>query len=404
MMKTIVEINSTNYASTGNIMLNIASEARKKGYRVYTACKASKESFKHPHDDELIIGYRCERVLSAILATYTGLRDHFNWFGTLSFIRKLKQIKPDLIHLHVLHDDFINIRMLFRYLSGSGIPVVWTFHDCCAMTGKCPYFDIVGCDKWKNGCHDCPQLHIEAESKFFDTTRKIWNERKDAFTSLKDLTIVSPSQWLAKLTEQSFFHKYPVSVINNGIDLDKFRPIESDIKEKYHLENKYLVLGVANVWGERKGLDVFIRLARMLPENYQILLVGTNGEVDKMLPENIISIHRTYDQEELVKIYSAADLFVNPTREENFPTVNIEALACGLPVLTFQSGGSPEIIDESCGTVVEKNDIDALASQIIRICQENIYQKEACLSRASRFDMKETFSKYVSLYDEILKH
>ena len=403
LMKTIVEINSTNYASTGNIMLNIASEARKNGFRVYTCCKASKESYKHPHDDEIIIGYRYERILSAILATYTGLRDHFNWFGTFSFIRKLKRISPDLIHLHVLHDDFINTKMLFRYLSASGIPVLWTFHDCCAMTGKCPYFDIANCDKWKNGCHDCPQLHIEAESKFFDTTKTIWNERKRSFTSLKDLTIVSPSSWLADLVKESFFRNYPVEVINNGIDLTRFKPLENDIRKKYRLEDKYLILGVANVWGERKGLDVFVKLAKILPENYQILLVGTNSETDRLLPGNVISIHRTYDQEELVKIYSAADLFVNPTREENFPTVNIEALACGIPVLTFETGGSPEIIDENCGSAVAKDDVNELAEQIVRICEDKRYKKEACLNRASRYDMKNAFEGYISLYNRILK-
>ncbi len=401
-MKTIVEINSTNYASTGNIMLNIASEARKKGYKVYTCCKASRESFKHSHEHEIIIGYRYERILSSILATYTGLRDYFNWFGTASFIRKLNKIKPDLIHLHVLHDDFINTKMLFRYLSYSGIPVIWTFHDCCAMTGKCPYFDIVGCNKWINGCHHCPQLHIEAESKFFDTSKIIWNEREKYFTSLKNLTIVSPSEWLAGLIRKSFFKEYPVLVINNGIDLNRFKPKESNVKAKYHLEDKYLVLGVANVWNERKGLDVFIRLAEMLPEEFQIILVGTNNEVDKMLPANIISIHRTYNQEELVDLYSAADLFVNPTREENFPTVNIESLACGTPVLTFNTGGSPEIINESCGCSVEKEDIAGLAKKTIEICVEKKYREEDCRKKAHDYDMKTSFVEYTKLYDKIL--
>lgn len=401
-MKTIVEINSTNYASTGNIMLNIASEARKNGYRVYTSCKASKESYKHPHSDEIIIGYRYERIFSSFLATYTGLRDHFNWVGTFFFIKKLKKIKPDLIHLHVLHDDFINIKMLFRYLSNSNIPIVWTFHDCCAMTGKCPYFDIVNCNRWKEGCHNCPQLHIEAESKFFDTTNFIWNRRKKTFTSIKKLTIVSPSKWLAGLIKQSFFKKYPVLVINNGIDLNKYRPIENNIKEMYHLNNKYLILGVANVWNERKGLDVFIKLAQLLPENYQIMLVGTNNEVDKVLPERVISIHRTYNQDELVKIYSAADLFVNPTREENFPTVNIEALACGVPVLTFNTGGSPEIINDKCGCIVEKNDIQKMATEIIRICESKCFKKVDCVSRAMDLDMRSSFQRYIELYKEIL--
>jgi len=401
-MKTIVEINSTNYASTGNIMLNIAQEARKNGYKVYTFCKASKESFKYHHEDEFYIGFRKERVLSAVLANLTGLRDHFNLFGTYRLIRKLKEIKPDLIHLHVLHDDFINTHMFFKYLSKADIPVVWTFHDCCAFTGKCPYFDIVDCQKWKDGCHNCLQLQIEAPSYFFDTTRKIWKQRKTSFTSIKNMTIVTPSVWLSKLVGQSFFHSYPITVINNGINLNRFHPIKNDIKKQYQIDNRYLILGIANVWGKRKGLDVFIKLAEKLPEDYQIVLVGTNDEIDRQLPKNIISIHRTYNQEELVKIYSAADLFVNPTREENFPTVNIESLACGTPVLTYATGGSPEIIDKNCGHAVKKDDFDELLKQITDICENHRYNPEACLKRAAAYDMRDTFSEYVDLYKRIL--
>ena len=163
-MKTIVEINGTNYASTGNIALNIAKQARLSGYNAYTCCKASKESYKYNYDNQIIIGYRLERVLSTILNTITGLRDYNNIFSTYSFIRKLKKIKPDLIHLHVLHDDFINTSIFFNYLSKIDIPVVWTFHDCTALTGKCPGFMMVNCDKWKTGCYKCPQLKIEAKS------------------------------------------------------------------------------------------------------------------------------------------------------------------------------------------------------------------------------------------------
>lgn len=401
-MKTILEINSTNYASTGNIMLNIAKQARKEGYTVYTACKASLESNKHLDNNQIIIGNRYERILSSYLATLTGLRDHFNIFGTLSFINKIKKINPDLIHLHVMHDDFINMGIFFKFLKKYNKPVVWTFHDCVAITGLCPYFDMVNCTKWKTSCNNCPQLHNDVNSLFFDTTNYIWNKRKKMFNSIENLTIVTPSIWLSNIVKDSFLKNKDTIVINNGIDLDKFKPIESSFKKDHNIENKYLILGIANYWNKRKGLDVFIELAKKLPDNYQIVLVGTNNEIDKQLPNNIISIHRTYNQEELVKIYSAADLFVNPTREENFPTVNIESLACGTPILTFDTGGSPEIIDETCGSVINKDDFDSLEKEIYKICDNKLFSKKACVIRASQFDNNNKNKEYTSLYNNLI--
>ena len=402
-MKTIVEINSTNYASTGNIMLNIAKQARLSGYNVYTCCKASKESYKYKYDNQIIIGYRYERILSAILNTITGLRDYGNIFGTYFFVNKLKKIKPDLVHLHVLHDDFINTRILFNYLAKANIPVIWTFHDVVPLTGKCPGFDIINCEKWKTGCYKCPQLKLKPKSLFFDTTSHIWHKRKKEFTSVKNMVTVSPSIWLKDAVKESFFKKYPCEVINNGINLSIFKPIENTIKKDYKIGNKYLILGVANVWNERKGLDIFVELSKRLSDDYQIVLVGTNNDVDKLLPDNIISIHRTYNQEELVKLYSAADLFINPTKDENFPTVNIESLACGTPVITFKTGGSPEIIDETCGLVVEKNDIDTLEKQIINVCTNKSFTSKDCLNRAQQFNMENKFKEYVDLYNQLLK-
>ena len=399
--KTILEINTTNYASTGNITLNIAKKAREEGYKVFTACKASKESFKYNYDNQIYIGYRYERILSSFLCSLTGLRDHFNIIGTYDFVRKIDKLDPDLIHLHVLHDDFINIGILFNYLKKKSIPVIWTFHDCNAITGKCPSFDMIGCHKWENCCNRCPQLNKHPKS-YIDVTEYIWKKKKRLFTSLKSLTIITPSNWLYENVKKSYFSDFPIRVINNGINLDIFKPIESNIKNQYNIQDKFLILGIANVWGKEKGLDVFIKLSKQLPQKYQIMLVGTNEAVDKLLPENIISIHRTYNQNELVKIYSAADIFVNTTREDNFPTVNIEALACGTPVLTFNTGGSPEIIDTSCGSVVEKNDIDSLISEIKRICDEKPYSENACIHRAEQFDMNDAFGRYIDLYREIL--
>ena len=402
-MKTIIEINGSNYGSTGNIAINIAKTARKNGYDVYNFCNISRESLKHTYQNQIYYGIWLERIISERLSYITGLRDHFNIFGTIDLILKIKKIKPDLIHMHVLHDNFLNFKILFQFLGTINIPVIWTFHDCSSLTGQCPCFDIVNCEKWKTICNNCPQVHVEPKSLIFDTTKLMWKYKRKCFTSIKNLTIVTPSKWLSNLVYQSYFKSFDIRIINNGIDLNVFKPINSDFKTKYKIESKYLLLGVANYWGKRKGLDVFIELAKTLSSDFQIVLVGTNDDVDKILPPNIISIHRTFNKQELVEIYSSADLFVNPTREDNFPTVNIEALACGIPIVTFNTGGSPEIIDQTCGFVVEKNNINALVEKIIYTCKNKPFNKDSCIKRSQCFDMNETFIKYVNLFNEKIK-
>lgn len=402
-MKTILEINSINYSSTGNITLNIAKTARKEGYKVYTSCKYSRVGAKFQYDDQIYIGSRLERVICEELAYITGLKDHFNIIGTYKFLKKIDEIKPDLIHLHSLTDTYINLNMLFKYIRKHKIPVVWTFHDAWAMTGQCFVFETIGCRKWIEGCGHCPQLHEKPASLFLDNTSYLWRKKKKMFTSIPNMTIITPSNWLKDLVKQSFFKDYPVKVINNGINLDLFKPEESDFREKHNIKNSFIILGVAARWPMRKGLDVFIRLAKELPDKFKIVMVGTNNETDKLLPENILSIHKTFNQHQLVEIYTAADLFITPTREDNFPTVNIEALACGTPVLTYRTGGSPEIINEKCGSVVEKNDYEAFKNEIIRIEKERPYSKQDCIDRAKEFDMNKKFSEYTELFKQILK-
>lgn len=402
-MKTILEINSINYSSTGNITLNIAKTARKEGYKVYTSCKYSRVGAKFQYEDQIYIGSRLERVVCEELAYITGLKDHFNIIGTYKFLKKIDEIKPDLIHLHSLTDTYINLNMLFKYFRKHKIPIVWTFHDAWAMTGQCFVFETIGCRKWIDGCGHCPQLHEKPASLFLDNTRYLWRKKKKMFTSIPNMTIITPSNWLKDLVKQSYFKDYPVTVINNGINLDLFKPEESDFREKHNIQNSFIILGVAARWPMRKGLDVFIRLAKELPDKFKIVMVGTNDETDKLLPENILSIHKTFNQQQLVEIYTAADLFVTPTREDNFPTVNIEALACGTPVLTYRTGGSPEIINEKCGSVVEKNDYEAFKNEIIRIEKERPYSKQDCINRAKEFDMNKKFSEYTELFKQILK-
>ena len=214
---------------------------------------------------------------------------------------------------------------------------------------------------------------------------------------------MTPSQWLCKLVKQSFLGDYPVRVIHNGINLEVFRPIVSNFREKYGIaKEQHMVLGVSLGWNERKGLDVFVSLAKKLPDDYKIVLVGTDSKVDKCLPSNVISIHRTQNQTELAEIYSAADVFVQTTREENYPTVNMEAIACGTPVLTFRTGGSPEMLDESCGAVVPCDDIDNLEKEIIRICTARPYLIEQCVVKSKEFDQNMRFKEYIELYETII--
>lgn len=400
----IVQINSGNFGSTGNIMLGIAETARVQGHICYTACPDGRSTRKKVCKDHIFIGNRIARNLHIQLGRLTGYQGIFSALDTWLFMKKLDAICPDVIHMHNMHNCYINLPMLLRYIKRNQIPVVWTLHDCWTFTGYCPHFTMAKCEKWKEGCHHCPQYKNYPESNL-DRSAQMWKLKKKWFTGVRNMTIVTPSQWLADLVNQSFWKGERVQVIHNGIDLSVFKPTESSFAEEYHIpEGKKILLGVAFGWEERKGLDVFLELAKQLDEEkYQIVLVGTDDDVDKLLPDNIISIHRTQNQAELAKIYSAADLFVNPTREENYPTVNMEAIACGTPMVTFRTGGSPEIMDETCGSVVPCDDIQGMAEEIQRILREQPYSQAACLERAKSFDRNARFLEYVRLYEQIVK-
>lgn len=342
---------------------------------------------------------RMQAVKSRLLGNY-GFNGRA---ATKRLIAHLERIRPDVVHLHNMHSHNAHLTLLFRYLKKKKIKVVWTFHDCWTFTSYCPHFIMAKCDKWKTGCEHCPQYR--KYSLLFDRSRMLYRRKKELLTGL-DMTVVTPSRWLADLVKQSFLKEHPVTVVHNGIDLSVFHPMENSFREKYGIPpEKSILLGVTIDWGivrARKGLDVFLKLAETLdPDRYQIVLVGTGDEVDKDLPANIISIHRTQNAKELAEIYTASDLFVNPTREEVLGLVNLESLACGTPVLTFQTGGCPECIDETCGAVVPCEDVEALTREIIRICETKPYSAEACVARAKRFDQYVKYEEYIELYRSV---
>lgn len=393
----IVEINICDYGSTGKIMLQAADKARRAGHTVYTYSRKWFDSGKNT-DTHKFFGYAWENALHQIIGKLFGLEGVGSYFGTKKLLRELSRIKPDIIHLHNIHGWYINYRLLFNFIKKHNIRTLWTLHDCWVFTGHCPYFDLSECSKWQSECKKCP-TYREYPQSATDNSKFMFKRKKKYFLGVRDMTLITPSRWLAGLVSRSFMKDYPTQVINNGIDIGVFRPTESSFRETHDCTDKFILLGVAFDWGRRKGLDVFVSLLKMLDERYKIVLVGVSDDVANTLPENIICIKRTKDQTELAQIYTAADAFVNPTREDNYPTVNMEALACGTPVVTFNTGGSPEIPDESCGSVVHVGDIEALYREIVSVCEGKKLSREACLTRAESFDKEKRFEEYVDLYE-----
>lgn len=392
----IVQINATaSSGSTGKITLAVSKLLTEKGVENYILYSLGES--KAPNAIRFMNS--TEGKIQALSSRVFGHYGFTSKKATKRVIKVLEKIEPDIVHLHNLHSHDLHLGLLFRYFKEKKIKLYWTFHDCWAFTAYCPYFDLAECEKWKSSCQHCSQR--KQFSWFFDRSKALYQRKKELFSGL-DLTIITPSAWLADLVSQSFLCDYPVRVINNGIDLDVFRPRESDFRQKHGLENKFVLLGVAFGWGKRKGLDVFRFLAERLDDSFRIVLVGTNDDIDKMLPKSILSIHRTENQEELAAIYSAADLFVNPTREENYPTVNMESLACGTPVVTFRTGGSAEMLSDTCGAVVPRGDMEAMLEKIMTIAKDKPFTKEACLEKAKDFDAMTRYREYVSLYEKEL--
>lgn len=322
--------------------------------------------------------------------------------ATKEFIKKVEEYNPDVIHLHNIHGYYINIEVLFEYLSRANKPVVWTLHDCWSFTGHCSHFDYVGCDKWKVGCSNCEQKKEYPTSILFDSSKLNYKMKKELFTSVKDMTIVTPSKWLAELLKESFLGKYKVEVINNGIDLDVFKPTESNFREVHGLKDETIILGVASVWSERKGLKYLIELSEKLDSSYKVVIVGVTEKQKKKLPENIIGITRTNSTKELAEIYTASDIFINPTLEDNFPTTNIEALACGTFIITFNTGGSVESIYNKCGIVVEKCNLQ----ELIKVVGALNYKKnkaDICIEKAQRFSKEYRYLEYINNYKILVK-
>lgn len=403
-MKKILIINSLPNGSTGKIMFGIKNCAEHNSYKCL-ALYGNWSKYYISGSNIIRFGTKIENIVHALLGKQFGIVGHLSHIGTRYLLSIIDKFKPDIVHIHNIHLWVLNYPMLFRYLYKQKIKIVWTLHDCWAFTGHCPYFTLCGCNRWKNGCYDCPQLGRYPFAKY-DWTKQHWNLKKKIFDSIEDLTIVTPSKWLASLVRESFLNKKRIRVINNGIDISIFRPYDKTaIRKKYNIANDhFVILGVAFEWEERKGLDVFIRLANTLDKSkFVIVLVGTNSKLDKLLPKSIVSIHRTNNQIELAQLFSMSDVYLNPTREDNYPTVNMEAIACGTPVITFNTGGSPEMLSDKTGIVIGSNSFEETKEIIDKVYSKEIqFNKEDFQEAACRFNEEIKYQEYIDLYNELL--
>lgn len=402
MMKILQISSELNVGSIGKISEHISDLILKEGWESYIAYgREAKES----KSNSFRIGTEKDLMLHGISTRLFDNHGFASVSATKELLNKLEEIKPDLVHLHHLHGYFVNVELLFNFLKKSNTPVVWTFHDCWSFTGHCTHYEFVGCEKWKTQCFECPQKNEYPGSFLIDRSFKNYNLKKSIFQGHPNLTIVPVSEWLGAQVQQSFLKEYNLKVISNGIDLEVFKPRKSAIKDKYGLNGKYMVLGVAGNWEAKKGLADFLELRKLLSDDYDIVLVGLNSKLKKEIGDQIIGIEKTEDQVELSELYSAADVFLNPTLEDSFPTTNLEALACGIPIITYRTGGSVEAVHEQTGYVVEKKDVLAMREKVeLVITHGKTYYSENCRSIAEKLYNKNiNFSQYIDLYRQIFK-
>lgn len=400
-MKKLIQINTVCNTSTGKLMGDIQRTADKSGYQTLSIVGRRK----------VFPDLTCEKIgngfsfwIHVAINTVFDRQGYGSYFVTKKIVRRLREEKPDIIHLHNLHGYYLNLPLLFNYLSKEFEgKIFWTFHDCWPITGHCAYFSAAGCNKWKSGCGKCPNKTVYPISLFLDASRRNYKDKERMFGGLKNLTIITPSEWMAEWVRQSFLNKYPVQVIPNGIDLETFsyKEPKGELYEKYGIDKtKKVLLGVASIWDKRKGLDDFLLLAKELPVDYQIVLVGLSDSQIKKLPGNITGISRTENKEELAMLYSMADIFVNPSLEESFSLVTAEALACGTPVIALDTSAVKEFVCEDNGIVLSRHEPENYLSAIKQI-EEKRQTRESIRKTALKYDVEVYGKKVIELYEQV---
>ena len=407
-MPTLLQINSAvNFSSTGKIVEQLGTAARKNGWLTYVAHGA--RYVKQTELEDLHIDSSWEERLHWIRSKLFDAHGLGSSYSTRKLIEKIKNIKPDVIHLHNIHGYYINYPILFKYLGIANIPVVWTFHDCWPVTGHCAYFDLANCEKWKTGCYDC-ELKGQYPISWIDKSMRNYSYKKYYFNLPKNMTLVPVSCWEENVIKNSFLKEYKTQVIYSGIDTEVFKPTENNMRKEMGLDNQFLILGVASGWGREGRLNGFLELRKRLDDNYTIILIGLTKEQIVSMPKGIVGLERTNNVKDLAVFYTMADVFINPTMQDSFGLTSVEALACGTPAITYRSGGSPETVDENTGMVVERGNADELAKAVFSI--ENVlkkgnplgqYGKVICRKRAvENFNKYERYQDYIDLYNSLI--
>lgn len=392
----LLQINlACNWGSTGRIAEDIGNAVISRGGESYIAygpyaSQSSSHMIKVSSDKEIKRHHYMSRLFDM-----QGLDSQK---ATILFIEKVKRVKPDIVHLHNIHGSYINYPILFDFLKEYGVPVVWTLHDCWSFTGHCAFFEHNNCFEWRTGCKHCRFKEEYPHSSLFSRSYANFKLKSEKFLQISNrLTLVPVSHWLEKYLHQSYFKGCDIRTIHNGIDIDRFKP--------HDIERHKLILGVANAWGERKGLYDFYSLREILPKGFEIILVGLTNRQIEALPFGITGITRTQSIEELARLYSSALALVNPTYSDNYPTVNLEAIACGTPVVTYDTGGSQEAVDNETGIVVKQGDVNGLKEAVLRIdsTEGDLFSAEKCRKKAeAMFDKNKVYEEYLAIYQEIL--
>lgn len=401
--KNIVQINvESNFGSTGKICVNISD---------YLESHENEPHIAHGpiHRDTINSTYQIGTKLDYYLHILNTRIFDKHGLGskkaTKDFLNKLKVLKPDLIHLHNIHGYYINYELLFEFIKETNIPVVWTLHDCWSFTGHCTHFEYIDCEKYKTACTKCPLTYTYPKSWLVDRSSKNFAQKKASFTGVKNLTLVPVSEWLGTKVEQSFLRHYPIHTITNGIDVSTFEPKNTTAyKVEKGWNNFKIILGVASVWDKTKGWEDFIKIAPHLKEDEKIILVGLSKQQIEVLPENIIGIERTDSKEELIQLYSLADVFMNLTYADTYPTTNLEAFCCGTPVITYNTGGSVEEITDYNGAIIEQgNYLEAYkVFNKIGATFKKEHSETIRNNAIKKFDKNFQLKKYDELYQSLL--
>lgn len=360
-MKVLLINSVCGFGSTGRICAQLADKLRSEGHQVKIAYGRMDNVPEKYRSMAVRIGTDMDMRLHGVATRVFDAHGFASRSATRRFLAWAEEYKPDLVWLHNIHGYYINVELLFAWIKKHPqMQVKWTLHDCWAFTGHCAFFTMAGCSKWETRCADCVKKKGYPASLLLDGSSRNFDRKRAAFTGVKNMTLITPSQWLKDLVKRSFLKEYPVEVVYNAINTEVFKPTPSDFREKHGLQDKFILLGVANIWDKRKGLADFLRLAKMLDARFRIVLIGLSDEQMQSLPANVLGMKRTSSAEELAQVYSAADLFFNPTYEDNYPTVNLEAEACGTPVVSYDTGGCRETLRREDSFVIPQGDVEAL--------------------------------------------